>query len=158
MVQYISLRNLAPDVETLQRLTRRQLDTLQTVGAKETPERGASLKLIAATLGMSAPAALGHVTPLEELGLVSRYRGKSRLTDKGRRTLLEYQRHHRVAETIFSQLGLSPDATCAAAREVDLSISHRTVEQVCAAEGHPSVCPHGEPITPCSTRTGAGSH
>jgi DtxR family transcriptional regulator, Mn-dependent transcriptional regulator len=137
-------------VETLQKLTRRQLDTLQAVHSKETPGRGAPLKLIAATLKLSAPSALGHLTPLEGLGLVERYRGKSRITDKGRATLQEYQRHHRVAETIFSQLGLSPEATCAAAREVDLSISHKTVERVCAAEGHPSVCPHGEPITPCS--------
>ena len=143
-------------METLQKLTRRQLDALQAIGQRETPERGASLKAIASTLNLSSPSALGHVTPLEQLALVERHRGKSRLTDKGRRTLLEYQRHHRVAETLFGRLGLPPEETCAAAREVDLSISHRTVEQVCAAEGHPSVCPHGEPITPCSDRKGVG--
>jgi Mn-dependent DtxR family transcriptional regulator len=143
-------------METLQKLTRRQVDALQAIVASETAEHGAPLKAIAATLHLTPPSALGHLTPLEELGLVERYRGKSRLTHRGRETLLEYRRHHRVAETLFGNLGLSPEATCIAAREVDLSISHKTVEQVCAAEGHPSVCPHGEPITPCSTRKGGG--
>jgi DtxR family transcriptional regulator, Mn-dependent transcriptional regulator len=143
-------------MELLQKLTRRQLDALQAVGSGETVEHGAALKRIAVAMHVSAPSALGHLTPLEQLGLVERHRGKSRLTSKGRGTLLEYRRHHRVAETLFGKLGLSPEATCAAAREVDLSISHQTVERVCAAEGHPSVCPHGEPITPCSNRPAAG--
>ena len=138
-------------METLERLTRRQVDVLRAIGPRETPGGGVSLKAIAATLGVRPPSALGHVTPLEQLGLIERYRGKSRLTARGRATLVEYERHHRVAETLFGRLGLSPDATCRAAREVDLSLSHRTVERVCAAEGHPSVCPHGEPIANCST-------
>jgi Mn-dependent DtxR family transcriptional regulator len=143
-------------METLARLTRRQIDTLRAIGPRETPERGVSLKSIAASLKVRPPSALAHVTPLEDLGLVDRFRGKSRLTPRGRATLLEYQRHHRVAETMFGQLGLSPQATCEAAREVDLSMSHETVERVCAASRHPAVCPHGQPITPCSPRAGPG--
>jgi Mn-dependent DtxR family transcriptional regulator len=143
-------------METLQSLTRRQLDALQAVGAQETPDRGVPLKAIASTLHLTPPSALGHLTPLEGLGLVARYRGKSRLTEKGRSTLREYRRHHRVAETLFGQLGLAPAATCAAAREIDLAISHRTVEEVCRAQQHPATCPHGAPITPChSTNRGA---
>lgn len=141
-------------METLQRLTRRQLDVLQAIVARETPEKGVSLKAIATALRVRPPTALDHLTPLENLGLLERYRGKSRLTSKGRSTLMEYQRHHRVAEGLFSNLGLSPDDTCAAAREVDLAISHKTVERICEAEGHPSVCPHGEPIPPCSGKKG----
>ncbi|HXQ94548.1 MAG TPA: metal-dependent transcriptional regulator [Thermoplasmata archaeon] len=138
-------------METLQKLTRRQLEALQAILAKETPDRGVPLKIIASSLGLSPPSALGHLTPLEQLGLVARYRGKSRLTTKGRGTLLEYQRHHRVAETLFGSLGLPPAATCAAAREIDLAISHRTVEEVCRAQQHPAACPHGDPIGPCRT-------
>jgi DtxR family transcriptional regulator, Mn-dependent transcriptional regulator len=140
-------------VETLQRLTRRQLEALESIQAHETPDRGAPLKAIASSLRMSAPSALGHVTPLEQLGLVARYRGKSRLTAKGRGTLLEYRRHHRLAESLFGNIGLSPTEVCRAAQEVDLALSHSTIEKICAAEGHPPVCPHGEPITPC---TGTG--
>jgi Mn-dependent DtxR family transcriptional regulator len=140
-------------METLQRLTRRQVDALQIIGHRETPDRGVPLKVTADFLKVSPPSALGHVTPLEQMGLITRYRGKSRLTGKGRDTLVEYQRHHRVAESLFGQLGLAPQATCEAAREVDLAISHHTVERLCAAEGHPSVCPHGAPISPCSQPT-----
>lgn len=157
-VGYISLRAVPPYVETLQKLTRRQLDVLRSVQARETPERGAPLKHIAASLHMTPPSALGHLTPLEDLGLVERHRGKSRLTPRGRTTLLEYQRHHRVAETLFGSLGLPPEASCAAAREIDLAISHRTVEEVCRAQQHPAECPHGAPIAPCRSSTTDRGH
>lgn len=136
-------------METLQKLTRRQLDTLQVVVARETLGRGVALKLVASATHVSAPSALAHLTPLEELGLVERHRGKTRATSRGRSTLLEYQRHHRVAETLFGQLGLPAAETCVAAREIDLAISHRTVEEICRAQRHPTACPHGEPIGPC---------
>lgn len=137
-------------METLQRLTRRQVDALQSIGRLESLDRGVPLRATAESLGVRPPSALGYLTPLERMGLISRFRGKSRLTVKGRHTLVEYQRHHRVAESLFGQLGLAARDTCAAAREVDLAISHQTVERICAAEGHPSVCPHGAPISPCS--------
>ncbi|MGI0130043.1 MAG: metal-dependent transcriptional regulator [Thermoplasmata archaeon] len=136
-------------METLQQLTRRQIDALRTVAARETPERGVSLKVTADALKVRPPSALGYLTPLEEMGLIARHRGKSRLTPRGRTTLGEYQRHHRVAETLFGSLGLPPAETCAAAREIDLAISHRTVEEVCRAQQHPAACPHGAPIAPC---------
>lgn len=123
-------------MEALQRLTRRQLETLQTVLAKQTTDRGVSLKLIASSLKLSPPSALSHLTPLEQLGLVVRYRGKSRLTDRGRNTLEEYRRHHRIAETLFGSLGLGPAETCAAAHEIDLAMSHRTVEEICRVQQH----------------------
>jgi Mn-dependent DtxR family transcriptional regulator len=142
-------------VETLQQLTRRQLDALRTVGARETSDRGVPLKQIARALKVRPASALGHLTPLEELGLVYRHRGKTRLTAKGRVTLREYERHHRVAENLFRRLGLSLDQTCRAASEVDLALSHRTIDRLCAASGHSLVCPHGQPIKPCSSdRTG----
>jgi len=141
-------------MEPLQRLTRRQLHAMQAIARLETPERGAPLNHIASALRLTAPSALGHVTTLEALHLVVRHRGKSRLTEKGRGTLVEFQRHHRVTETLFGGLGLAPTEICAAAREIDLVISHHTIEQICRAQNHPTTCPHGEPIPPCpSSRT-----
>jgi Mn-dependent DtxR family transcriptional regulator len=140
-------------METLQRLTRREVDALLSVGARETPARGVSLKATALSLRVQPPSALTHLTALEEMGLIERHRGKSRLTVKGRTTLSEYRRHHRVAETLFGSLGLRPDETCVAAREIDLALSHRTVEEVCRAQQHPLECPHGEPIAPCHDPT-----
>jgi len=123
------------------------------IAARQNDVRGASLKNVASGLHVSPPSALAHLGPLEELGLILRYRGKSRLTDKGRRTLQEYLRHHRVAETLFGNLGLGPKETCAAAHEIDLAISHRTVDQICEAQRHPTACPHGAPILPCRPST-----
>jgi DtxR family Mn-dependent transcriptional regulator len=136
-------------MEALQRLSRRQVDALLVVRRLQSPSKGASLGAIAGALKVRSSSALGHLTPLEELGLVERFRGKSRLTARGELTLEEYRRHHRVAETLFGSLGLAPSETCAAAREIDLAISHRTVEEVCRAQQHPAACPHGEPIGPC---------
>lgn len=138
-------------METLQQLTRRQIDALRSIGTQETPERGVALKSTALSLKVRPPSALGYLSPLESMGLIVRHRGKSRLTARGRATLTEYQRHHRVAETLFGSLGLAPAETCAAAREIDLALSHRTVEEVCRAQQHPSECPHGAPIGPCRT-------
>jgi len=136
-------------MEALEKLTRRQVDALRAIAAAETPQRGAPLNAIAASLRVRAPSALGHVTPLEGLGLVVRHRGKSRLSPRGRTTLLEYERHHRIAESLFSRAGLSTAEVCAAARQVDLALSHRMIERLCQAEDHPRTCPHGEPIPDC---------
>ena len=137
-------------MEPLQRLTRRQLEALRVIAARSDGERGIPLNAIAAGLGVRPPSALAHLGPLEELGLIRRFRGKSFATPKGRLCLSEYLRHHRVAESLFARAGLSARATHAAALEVDMALSHRTVQQICEAEGHPSVCPHGNPISPCS--------
>ncbi len=142
-------------METLQQLTRRQIDALRSIGSEETPDHGVPLKVTAASLKVRPPSALGYLTPLESMGLIARYRGKSRLTPRGRSTLLEFQRHHRIAESLFGNLGLSPSEVCRAAQEVDLALSHLTIERLCDAEGHPSVCPHGEPIPPCSGQRGS---
>jgi len=141
-------------METLQQLTHRQVEALRVIAVRQDERRGASLKDIASGLRVRPPSALAHLGPLEELGLISRFRGKSRLTDRGNRTLQEYQRHHRVAETLFGSLGLGPKETCAAAHEIDLAISHRTVDEICRAQRHPSACPHGAPIAPCRSSSG----
>jgi len=143
-------------METLQRLTRRQLEALRAVARRGDGGAGASLNTIANDLGVRAPSALAHLGPLEELGLIRRYRGKSQITRRGQLCLDEYQRHHRVAESLFARAGLPAEATHAAALEVDLALSHRTVEEICEAGGHPKECPHGRPIAPCSSPHGGG--
>ena len=142
-------------MELLERLSRRQIETLLAVRRGQSEGRGASLNSVAVALGVRPPSALDHLTALEGLQLVARYRGKSRLTPRGEACLVEYQRHHRVAESLFHRLGLSAGETHAAALEVDLALSHRTINQLCEAEGHPRQCPHGEPIAPCRTSAAA---
>jgi DtxR family transcriptional regulator, Mn-dependent transcriptional regulator len=137
-------------MEVLERLGRRQLETLMAVRQGQSEVAGASLNFVARTLGIRAPSALGRLTTLERLHLVTRYRGKTRLSSRGEACLMEYRRHHRVAENLFQHLGLSAEATHSAALEVDLALSHRTIDRLCEAEGHPKVCPHGDPIEPCA--------
>jgi DtxR family Mn-dependent transcriptional regulator len=139
-------------MESLQQLTRRQLQALAIIQKLETREKGASLRSVASEMKIRPPSALDHVGALEKLGLVTRYRGKTRLTPSGQECLVDYLRHHRLAERLFSNLGLSPDDCCKAASEVDIAISHKTIERLCRAEGHPPLCPHGEPIPPCSSK------
>lgn len=143
-------------MEILEGLDRRQVETLLVVRRGQTDEKGASLNYVASSLGIRPPSALDRLTTLERLSLVSRYRGKTRLSPRGEACLSEYQRHHRVAESLFQHLGLSAEATHAAALEVDLAFSHRTINRLCEANGHPTACPHGEPIAPCSTRPKSG--
>ena len=141
-------------MELLERLSRRQVEAMIAVRRGSIGEKGASLNFIAGELRVRPPSALDHLTVLERLHLVSRHRGKSRLTPRGETCLLEYHRHHRVAESLFQQLGLPAEATHTAALEVDLALSHRTVDQLCEAEGHPRECPHGDPIPPCGASSG----
>ncbi len=127
------------------------MDALRTVAHREGAGAGAPLNAVAQGLGVTPPSALALLEPLERTGLIARYRGKSRLTPRGRGCLDEYLRHHRLAESLFARAGLPPAATHTAALEVDLALSHRTLEEICEAEGHPRRCPHGQPIAPCSS-------
>lgn len=126
-------------MDMLQRLSRRELDTLQVILACETAVRGIALGSFASALKVTPPSALGRLTRLEELDLVTRHRGKPWLTARGQNTLVEYRRHHRIAKGMFSQRGPSPEGTYKAAHEVDLAISHTTVERLSVAEGHPEI-------------------
>lgn len=143
-------------MELLQRLTRRQLEVLRIVESYPTRGKGVPLEDIASTLGIKPPSALEHLKALQYLGLVRRASGKSRLTDKGKACLNEYYRHHRIMEGIFFQMNLPADEACEAAKEVDLAISHEIIEKLCAAQGHPKLCPHGQPIAPCSEEKSDG--
>lgn len=133
-------------MEPLQRLTRRQLSALQAVSALPASAQGVALRDLARALRVRPPSALAHLRALERLGLVQRAVGKSRLTVRGDRCLAEYRLHHRVAETMFSQLHLPAADACQAASEIDLALSHGTVERLWRAAGEPDRCPHGEPI------------
>lgn len=135
-------------MEPLQQLTRRQLGVLHAVARLAHDPRGVALRELAGALEVRPPTALAHLRALERLGLVVRHAGKTRLTPAGTACLTEYRRHHRVAETLFSRLDLPTADACRAASEIDLALSHRTVERLWKAAGEPQRCPHGEPIAP----------
>ena len=133
-------------METLELLTKKQLQALQTIGSIATHSKGAPLSTIADKLRISPPSALELVRALETLGLVNRKSGKTKLTSSGCRCLEEYDRHHRIAENLFAKF-LDPEESHRAASEIDFSLSHETVERLYEAEGLPETCPHGKPIS-----------
>lgn len=137
-------------METLQRLTRRQLEVLQLVERLPATRKGVSLEDIAASLFIKPPSALEHVRALQYMGLVRRVSGKTRITARGRLCLNDYERHHRIAESVFYKMKLPVDEACRAAKEIDMALSHDIVERLCSIQGHPKACPHGKPIPPCS--------
>lgn len=140
-------------MEDLQKLTKKQLTTLQVINDNSDSTKGVSLKKIASELNIKPPSALELVRALEALDLVERTSGKTRLSESGMKCLEEYNRHHRIAEILFSHF-LSPEECHKAANEIDLSISHEVIDMICAAEGHPRTCPHGNPITTCESEEG----
>lgn len=140
---------LAECMEVLHRLTRKQLTVLEKISIYRETDNGVSLKMLAASLRIQPPSALFHVRALQNEGLVGRRAGKTWITKKGVNCISEYRRHHRIAELMFTKLSFAPEDACRAALEIDLALTHATVEKVCSAEGHPSSCPHGEPIGPC---------
>ncbi|MCL4329108.1 MAG: metal-dependent transcriptional regulator [Candidatus Thermoplasmatota archaeon] len=141
-------------MEILQKLTKKQLVALQTVEMLQKGKKGISLLEIAASLRVKPPSALETLRVLQTLGLVTRISGKTKLTRLGSGCLAEYTRHHRIAECVFSSY-LSAEESHRAAIEIDMSLSHETVEELCAAEGHPKMCPHGFPIPPCDADAGS---
>lgn len=141
-------------MEVLQRLTRKQVTVLEKISHYQGSDSGVPLKTLAESMKIRPPSALIHVRVLQNEGLVGRRAGKTWITRKGVSCISEYRRHHRIAEMMFTNLSFAPEDACRAALEIDLALTHATVEKVCGAEGHPSACPHGEPIAPCSKSSG----
>ena len=147
---------LAPAMEALARLHRRQVEALRAIATRSLLPAGVPLSVVARSLRISPPSALGHLRILESMRLVMRRGGKTRLTPRGWITLREYERHHRLAESLFASLGWKARDACRAAREIDLALTHTTVERLCDTQGHPRRCPHGRPISPCIPRRTPG--
>ncbi len=136
-------------MEALAHLRRRQIEALTAIANRSLLPAGVPLSLVAHSMRISPPSALGHLRILESMGLVTRRGGKTRLTPRGWFTFREYERHHRLAESLFASLGWKARDACRAAREIDLALTHTTVERLCDTQGHPRLCPHGRPISPC---------
>jgi DtxR family Mn-dependent transcriptional regulator len=70
-----------------------------------------------------------------------------RLTPAGEKIALEIVRHHRLLERYLVQaLGYSWDEVHAEAEKLEHHISEEFEERIDALLGHPTTCPHGDPI------------
>jgi DtxR family Mn-dependent transcriptional regulator len=109
---------------------------------------------LADRLGVSPPAVSKMMHRLVELRLISHtpYQGV-KLTRAGDKMALEIIRHHRLLELYLVQaMGYSWDSVHEEAERLEHHISEEFEDRIDRLLGHPSTCPHGDPIP---TRSGA---
>lgn len=86
---------------------------------------------------------------LAEEGMVQIEGGQVRLTEEGRRRGADVVRRHRLAERLMADvLGMPPDAGDYIAGEMEHIVSPELTSSICTLLGHPTECPHGNPIPP----------
>jgi DtxR family Mn-dependent transcriptional regulator len=107
-----------------------------------------STSTLADILDVSAPAVNRMVTKLKDLGLLEHkpYQG-IRLTDRGRREALKELRRHRIAEAfLVNVMGFGWHEVHDEAVAIGSALSEPLAERMAEMAGHPTHCPHGEPI------------
>lgn len=103
---------------------------------------------LADRLDVSAPAVSKMMRRLSELRLITHtpYQGV-KLTRAGEKLALEIIRHHRLIELYLVQaMGYSWDAVHEEAERLEHHISEEFEERMDVLLGHPTACPHGDPI------------
>ncbi len=103
---------------------------------------------LAARVKVSPPAVSKMLRRLTELRLIEHtpYQGV-RLTEAGTKMALEIIRHHRLLELyLVEALGYTWDAVHQEAERLEHHISEEFEDRIDALLGHPTTCPHGDPI------------
>jgi DtxR family Mn-dependent transcriptional regulator len=103
---------------------------------------------LADRLGVSAPAVPRMLKRLKSAGLVKHvpYQGVE-LTDMGRKEALREIRRHRILEVFLVQtMRFSWDEAHDHADELARGTNDAILERMAQMAGHPTRCPHGEPI------------
>lgn len=93
-----------------------------------------------------------ELSALEREGLLLREGTGVRLTPTGRTLAADVVRRHRLTEVLLSTvLGLGAERASEIGCMVEHDIRPEMVEAVCTLLGHPTCCPHGDPIPagPC---------
>lgn len=103
---------------------------------------------LAERMRVSAPAVSKMLKRLTQLRLAvhTPYHGVG-LTEAGEKMALEIIRHHRLLERYLTEaLGYSWEDVHAEAERLEHYISEEFEERIDALLGHPTTCPHGDPI------------
>ncbi|NWF69657.1 MAG: metal-dependent transcriptional regulator [Chloroflexi bacterium] len=107
-----------------------------------------STSALADLLDVSAPAVNRMVTKLKEQELLEHepYQG-IRLTEAGQRAALLELRRRRIAEVFLVKvMGFGWHEVYEEAHRISSSLSAMLTERMAQMAGHPTHCPHGEPI------------
>jgi DtxR family Mn-dependent transcriptional regulator len=90
-----------------------------------------------------------RLAELEGEGLLSRQGAEVVLTAAGETAAADVVRRHRLTEVLLSTvLGLGAERASEIGCMVEHDIRSEMIEPVCTLLGHPSCCPHGDPIPP----------
>jgi len=86
---------------------------------------------------------------LAEDGLVTEQGGRLSLTEAGVERARDVVRRHRLAERLMADvLGMAPDSGEYIAGEMEHIVSPELADSICTLLGHPTECPHHNPIPP----------
>lgn len=107
-----------------------------------------STSALAELMMVSAPAVNRMVTKLRDLGLLLHepYQGIS-LTARGEKEALLTLRRHRIAEAfLVNVMKFEWHEVYQEAHRMSTSLSDALAQRMAEMAGHPTICPHGEPI------------
>jgi DtxR family Mn-dependent transcriptional regulator len=95
------------------------------------------------------PVHPGDVAALVREGLVDQAGAHLRLTDTGRVMARALIRRFRLSESLLHAVyGMSPERAEALACELEHDLRAELTDALCTFLGHPTACPHGQPIPP----------
>jgi DtxR family Mn-dependent transcriptional regulator len=99
------------------------------------------------------------LTRMSDLRLIEMQNGDVRLTQTGTQRARDVVRRHRLAERLFKDtFRIEDQEVHTQACKFEHIISPELDERICSFLGHPTTCPHGNPIPPgdcCTVQTKA---
>jgi DtxR family Mn-dependent transcriptional regulator len=123
-------------------------DYIKAIYNAQSSSENVSTQDVAARLHVSSAAVSKMIKRLIELRLITHrpYHGVG-LTEAGEKMALEIIRHHRLLEVYLMQaLGYEWDEVHQEAERLEHHISEAFEDRIDALLGHPTNCPHGDPI------------
>jgi DtxR family Mn-dependent transcriptional regulator len=121
---------------------------LKSISELEIIESPVAISQVAQRLGVSSPSTIEMVKRLAEQGLVTHtpYKGVE-LTRKGQKRANNILRRHRLWERFLADsLGLAWESVHDFACRLEHATAPEVTEALAEFLGHPSTCPHGNPI------------
>ena len=116
--------------------------------SQEWPGQHATVKSLAAQLGVAVSTVSDSLKRLDEQGLITHAPYRSiELTERGRRYAISMVRRHRLIETfLVRELGYGWDEVHDEAEVLEHAVSDRLLDRFDVELGHPTADPHGDPI------------
>ncbi|MDE2125711.1 MAG: metal-dependent transcriptional regulator [Armatimonadetes bacterium] len=137
-----------PELTGQSRATRSVEDYIKAIYHLSAESTDATTRNLAGRLAVSGPAVSKMLRRLTAMGLIEHERGRPvRLSSTGRLMALEMVRHHRLLELyLVEALGYGWDTVHDEAERLEHHISEEFENRIDALLGHPTFCPHGDPI------------